>query len=102
MQLTAAAEARLEAWGALIRATRKLGTDELKLLEIMANRLQMGQDQYGKLRKGKKEWLRELLEELLDASVYLSAELHYSNSKDGKGEKRTPRKASSERKRHKV
>jgi hypothetical protein len=94
------------AWGLAVRdlgyAVANLGLDEVKLLTIMANRLQMGQDQYGKLRKGKKEWLTELLEELLDASVYLSAELHYSNSKDGKREKRPARKASSDRARNKV
>ena len=95
-------EKRLDAWVLMLRAAQDLGTDEIKLLTVMAKRLQMGQDLYGTLKPRKKKWLIELLDELLDASVYLTAKLHYTGAlKAVQNEART-QKVQSKRARKKV
>lgn len=50
----------------------ELGVDELRVLDRIAQRLQMGQRQYGELHIASdgRDWREELAQELLDASVY--------------------------------
>lgn len=44
---------------------------ERMVVNAFIKRLYVGQDTYGPLAKGKKNWLRETFEEELDATVYL-------------------------------
>lgn len=63
---------RSDAANRLIAAIHELGDDELRVLATVSDRLQMGLKQYGKLDidGDPREWLHEMSEELLDASVY--------------------------------
>ena len=60
---------------------RELGDREKSVLLRIAERLQMGQDQYGYLTSGKKDWKREAKEEAMDMAVYLAALLEDDNEK---------------------
>lgn len=57
----------------------KLLPRETRVLERIAKRLLMGQEQYGALTPGKKDWRKEAQEEAMDMSVYLSALLEEGN-----------------------
>jgi hypothetical protein len=52
----------------------ELGVDELRVLDRIAARLQVGQKQYGELRldTDTRDWTEEALQEALDLSVYLA------------------------------
>ena len=50
-----------------------LESREIRCLKRIAERLLMGQEAYGKLSPGKKDWKREAKEEAMDMAVYLSA-----------------------------
>ena len=50
-----------------------LESREIRCLKRIAGRLLMGQEAYGKLSPGKKDWKREAKEEAMDMAVYLSA-----------------------------
>lgn len=52
-----------------------LGEREKRAVAIFVSRLRKGQEDYGKLTPGKKDWGKELMEELVDAAVYGIAEL---------------------------
>lgn len=52
----------------------RLGARERRVVVSIAKRLLAGQDAYGVLTKGKKNWVREANEEFLDAAVYLANE----------------------------
>lgn len=56
---------------------RELGPDELRILKKIAERLAMGQRQYGRLRLAHdaRNFRKEASEELLDAVVYLTCEV---------------------------
>lgn len=62
---------------ALVIEARALGRDELDVLVRIAKRLRMGAAQYGRLdiHGDARTWRKEMLEEMLDALVYGSAEL---------------------------
>jgi hypothetical protein len=51
---------------------RNLGPEEKVVLLEVAKRLKMGQENYGRfdLKKDRRNWRREMTEELLDAIVY--------------------------------
>lgn len=53
---------------------KELGADELRVLEVIANRLVMGKAQYGALRLSvdRRSWTKEAAEEACDLAVYLS------------------------------
>ena len=53
-------------------AIRDLGADELRVLTALADRLSMGQRQYGRLDllHDARDYLRERHEEVLDAAIY--------------------------------
>jgi hypothetical protein len=55
----------------------QLGTDELAVLAVIAERLRLGQRQYGALDAvhDRRDWTHEALEEALDLAVYLAAAL---------------------------
>ena len=57
--------------------TRELGPDELRVLKKIAERLAMGQKQYGRLRLAHdaRDFRKEAIEELLDAVVYLTCQV---------------------------
>ena len=61
----------------------ELGDVELRVVARVAQRLRMGQRQYGKFKppEDKRDFNREMLEEILDAQVYASVSL------EGMGEK---------------
>ena len=63
----------VESVGNLNVIANKLQPRELRCLTRIANRLLMGQQAYGPLAPGKKEWKREAKEEAMDMAVYLSA-----------------------------
>lgn len=71
---------RLDIEDAIIQCLQCLGDDELKVLAIFTSRLLTGQEQYGHLFKGKKDWGRELFEEFLDAAVYAIAGYMYAKT----------------------
>jgi hypothetical protein len=51
--------------------TAGLGAYELRAVTVLARRIRSGQERYGMLMPGDgRDWLRELSEELLDASIY--------------------------------
>jgi hypothetical protein len=52
----------------------ELGVDELRVLDRIAARLQIGQRQYGELdiATDARDWTEEALQEALDLSVYLA------------------------------
>ena len=54
---------------------RELGTVERELILNVSGRLLMGQKAYGELTPHKKHWSKEAKEELLDAIVYVAADL---------------------------
>ena len=54
---------------------RRLHDRELRCLKRIADRLLLGQVQYGPLSPGKKDWKKEAKEEAMDMAVYLSAML---------------------------
>lgn len=62
-----------ESEGAILDIWAKLGEHERSVLLTIAKRLRTGQEQYGKLSKGKKNWRKEASEEAFDMAVYLSA-----------------------------
>ena len=57
----------------LLIVCRRLHDRELSCLKRIAERLLMGQEAYGKLSPGKRDWKREAKEEAMDMAVYLSA-----------------------------
>lgn len=57
-----------------------LGDMELQLLKDITVRLARGQDEHGYLSPHKKDWGRELYEELCDGLVYAGCELIRSRS----------------------
>lgn len=59
----------------LCETARDLGDDELRVLVLIAKRLQMGAKQYGILNVAcdPRDWAKEAGEEFLDATVYLAA-----------------------------
>jgi hypothetical protein len=55
----------------LARRQQLLGLDELRVLDRLQQRLELGRDRYGELDlRAPRAWRRELGEELLDAVVY--------------------------------
>lgn len=58
----------------LLSLAQTLGDDECKVLAYIGARLAMGQEQYGKLdiAGDKRDWERELTEELGDSPVYMA------------------------------
>ncbi len=64
---------RAEAECDLDDIARDLGDRELRCLLRIAKRLYMGQQAYGELAPGKKNWKKEAKEEAMDMAVYLSA-----------------------------
>jgi hypothetical protein len=56
---------------------RELGPDELRVLGRIADRLRIGQTRYGRLsiKEDRRNWSNEMLEELLDGTVYGALEL---------------------------
>ncbi len=60
---------------ALVRVTLQLEPREQRVLLRIAERLLVGQQAYGGLYAGKKDWKKEAKEEAMDLSVYLSAML---------------------------
>ncbi len=58
----------------------QLGDRENRCLTRIARRLLMGQEAYGFLAPGKKDWKREAKEEAMDMAVYLSALLEDDNA----------------------
>lgn len=52
-----------------------LGTREREALAVIAERLCMGQAQYGPLTHKKKNWAKEGFEECCDLAVYMAAKL---------------------------
>jgi len=58
-------------------ALAMLGRDELKVVLLVARRLAAGRKAYGPLRIAgdTRDWRREASEELLDATVYLAADV---------------------------
>jgi hypothetical protein len=66
---------RSDALGELGDALRGLGVDELRILRFVAKRLHAGAKQYGlwSLKDDKRNWRREIAEEMADALVYASA-----------------------------
>jgi hypothetical protein len=63
--------------GALFLATQHLGPGELAVLVTIAQRLEMGRQQYGDLDpvRDRRNWRKELAEEQLDAAVYAACEV---------------------------
>lgn len=63
--------------GALFLATQRLGPGELAVLVTIAQRLEMGREQYGDLDpvRDPRNWRREAAEELLDGCVYSACEV---------------------------
>ena len=63
--------------GALFLATQHLGPGELAVLVTIAQRLEMGRQQYGDLDpvRDPRNWRKELAEEQLDAAVYAACEM---------------------------
>ncbi len=61
----------------LLRSLSVLGPDELRVLELQASRLAMGRGQYGPLEIAgdKRNYLREILLEYIDASQYAAMQL---------------------------
>jgi hypothetical protein len=53
-----------------------LGDDEVQVLVLVGRRLLMGQQSYGRLevQGDARDWRAEAVEELLDATVYLTCE----------------------------
>lgn len=51
---------------------RKLGPLEREVVDEIAQRVKDGQDKYGKLTIGKKNWTKEAKEEVLDLCVYMA------------------------------
>ena len=52
----------------------RMGSLELQLWQELGERILLGQKRYGKLRKRKKNWRKELHEELLDVAFYTMME----------------------------
>lgn len=50
--------------------TSGLGYHELRALIALAKRIRMGQEQYGELYIGKRDWVKELVDEALDLVIY--------------------------------
>lgn len=63
--------------GALFLATQRLGPGELAVLVTIAQRLEMGREQYGDLDpvRDPRNWRKEWAEENLDAAVYAACEV---------------------------
>lgn len=63
--------------GALFLATQRLGPGELAVLVTIAQRLEMGRQQYGDLDpvRDPRNWRKEWAEENLDAAVYAACEV---------------------------
>lgn len=63
--------------GALFLATQRLGPGELAVLVTIAQRLEMGRQQYGDLDPVRDpcNWRKEWAEENLDAAVYAACEV---------------------------
>jgi len=61
----------------LVGVGAELGTDELRVLLTIAERLKVGRQRYGALRTetDPRDFRKEAFEELADACVYLGAEL---------------------------
>lgn len=55
-----------------------LGIDEQRVVDLVAERLRMGQEQYGELviDTDRRDWVRESLEESIDCAIYLAIKLH--------------------------
>ncbi len=72
----------------LLRSLSVLGPDELRVLELQASRLAMGRGQYGPLEIAgdKRNYLREILLEYIDASQYAAMQLLRLLDEDGKTE----------------
>jgi hypothetical protein len=60
----------------LLDVVAALGTDERRVLLVLARRLLAGQGAYGRLdvAKDRRDWRAEAAEELLDGCVYLACE----------------------------
>lgn len=63
--------------GALFLATQRLGPGELAVLVTIAQRIEMGRQQYGDLDpvRDPRNWRKEWAEENLDAAVYAACEV---------------------------
>lgn len=57
--------------GGLAPAWYDLPDRERHVINVLINRLARGLEDYGPLKRGKKNWKREAFEEALDASVYI-------------------------------
>lgn len=56
----------------LLETLRRLGPDELRVLHILARRLLVGQERYGRLdvARDQRDWRRERAEEVHDLLIY--------------------------------
>jgi hypothetical protein len=62
-----------------------LGNDERAVLDMLTQRLTLGQSRYGELviDQDSRDWTREALEESLDLAIYLSIRLHQLDRQRG-------------------
>jgi hypothetical protein len=67
-------DARLALVDTIAGRCTELGVDELRVLDRIAARLQVGRRQYGELHIARdgRDWTEEALQEALDLSVYLA------------------------------
>ncbi len=63
--------------GRLVQIAAELGTDELRVLVAIAERLRAGRRRYGGLHLAtdRRNWCAEAMAEMLDCAVYLSCGL---------------------------
>lgn len=66
---------RLDDVAVISAAMAELGEIEVAVLRQVAERLRMGQREYGRLKNDdKRNWLKEAIEEQIDGAVYLTLE----------------------------
>ena len=69
------AESQFAQLDRLLETWEKLGEGERNILLTFTMRLYAGQRKFGPLRRDKKDWKYEAIEEALDLAVYLSCAL---------------------------